>query len=136
YVGRTGPNCEFAACPALQDGTMKDDDVPATEPFQARIEARMGQGASAMGVKVTPLKILEDSRCPSDVTCIWAGRVRVLAELQSAYGTIEQEFTLMQPVATGAVSITLVAVYPETLSTVQIGQGDYRFVFEIEKLDQ
>ncbi|MCR4325261.1 MAG: hypothetical protein NUV59_00425 [Patescibacteria group bacterium] len=133
YVGRTRPNCEFAVCPPADGGGR---EVPSGSLSPERIEARIGQGASAMGVKVIPLEILEDSRCPSDVTCIWAGRVRLLAELQSASGTAEREFILGQPVATGAVSITLIAVYPDTLSTVSIGQGDYRFVFELWRKDK
>lgn len=39
-------------------------------------EARLGQTVNLGGPKVTPLAVLEDSRCPKEARCIWAGRVR------------------------------------------------------------
>lgn len=93
YVGRTGPKCEFKECPTGLGSVSS-------------VTARMGQEVSALGVHVTPLKILEDSRCPIDVTCIQAGTVRLQAKLVSGLGTATQEFKLGQVVTTEAEEIT------------------------------
>lgn len=33
------------------------------------------------GLNVRPIEVLEDSRCPADVTCVWAGRLRLRASV-------------------------------------------------------
>lgn len=73
-----------------------------------------------------------DSRCPSDVVCIWEGRVSILVHLQDSSGSIEQ-FTLTlrgSPEAPstrsfGNYSIRLVDVQPYPVSTEQTSQSDY-----------
>lgn len=51
----------------------------------------LGETAVFEDTSITFLKILEDSRCPSDVTCVWAGEAKVLAKIQTQEGTIEKE---------------------------------------------
>lgn len=121
-VGREGPNCEFAQCP----GTTTEDE-------SVTLEARMGEQVSGLGVEIAPTKLLEDSRCPIDVTCIQAGTVRLQARLSSGLGDATQEFKLGEPVTTEAETVTLAAVSPEPKSTVQLKASDYRFAFTVAK---
>lgn len=120
YVGRTGPRCEFAECPA---------ELPSPSVSTARI----GQEISSLDVHITPLKVLEDSRCPIDVVCIQAGTVRVQARLVSGLGTAQQEFKLGQAVTTEAEEITLTAVSPVPKAGVKIAESDYVFTFTVTK---
>jgi hypothetical protein len=124
WVGRSGPNCQFV-CPV---GTT-------TTPTASSIflETVIGREASGLNVKVTPLSVVEDSRCPTDVQCIQAGTVRVRATLGSALGTGVQIFTLNTPITTEAEIITLFAVTPVKESTKAIAPTDYRFVFKVVK---
>ena len=98
-----------------------------------RFEARIGQGGSAFGVTVVPETVLEDSRCPVDVTCIQAGTVRLRAELVSALGKGKQIFILGEPVTTEAEEVTLLRVNPEPRAGAPADPDDYRFVFEVKK---
>jgi len=125
WVGRSGPNCQFV-CPlgtSTQPGSKKE----------VLLEMGINQSASDLGVKIVPLEIVEDSRCPSDVQCIQAGTVRVRAQLISGLGTATQVFTLNIPITTEAETVTLVAVQPEKESTKTIGLKDYHFFFKIVK---
>jgi hypothetical protein len=61
-------------------------------------------------------EVLEDSRCPRDVTCIWEGRVRCLVELK--IGGITEKVELIQPGLTDQPG--------------QIQYGDYQFSFSVE----
>lgn len=36
-------------------------------------------------------RVIEDSRCPSDVTCIWAGQAKVLVDIKSSDTIFEKE---------------------------------------------
>lgn len=72
YVGRQGPKCEFAKCP---DSTSKP--------------VKLGQSIVMAGIKVTPVKVVQDSRCPEGVQCIWAGTVIVKTKFESLDGNME-----------------------------------------------
>ena len=41
----------------------------------------MGETIQFENATVKFVKVLEDSRCPSDVTCIWAGQAKLLVEV-------------------------------------------------------
>ncbi len=96
-------------------------------------EAGIGHAVTESGVTITPLEVLEDSRCPSDVQCIWAGTVKLRATLKDASGTSEQIFELGQPVTTEAEVITLTEVTPYPKSGEIISTPQYVFRFQISK---
>lgn len=118
-VGRSGPNCEFAACPSPAG--------PVT------LEVRIGKEAAGLGVRIAPISLLQDSRCPIDVVCIQAGTVKMRARLASGLGTSTQEFTLGRPITTEAETVTLTAVLPQPMAGVKIKESEYVFRFEIAK---
>jgi len=97
------------------------------------IETRIDEGASALGVNVIPHEVLEDSRCPVDVTCVQAGTVRVRATLQSGLGTADQEFELNKPITTEAEIVTLVRVEPVAMEGKEIKESEYVLYFRIKK---
>jgi hypothetical protein len=117
-VGRTGPNCEFAACPLSRT---------------VSVETRIGKEVSGLGARITPLAIVEDSRCPIDVMCIQAGTVRVRALLSSGLGEATQEFKLGQTITTEAERVTLTEVFPQRMAGTMVRDGEYVFQFEIAK---
>lgn len=99
-----------------------------------RLEGKVGEGASAFGIKIVPQEVLEDSRCPIDVTCIQAGTVKVKTLLTNGADETAQIFELNIPVIIGTAEVTLIDVSPQTESDLTIKPGDYVFVFEIKKL--
>ena len=97
-------------------------------------QIRIGETSSILGVSITPNEVLEDSRCPLDVTCVWAGTVRVSATLVSGLGKSTQEFALGVPVTTEAEEITLVRVDPVSYSAESdIEASEYSFFFKVSK---
>ncbi len=114
-----------------QGDTNIPDEIPSST--SVRIEAGIGQGASGLGVGVAPEEVLEDSRCPIDVQCVWAGTVRVRTLLSSGLGEAAQIFELGKPITTEAEEITLVDVLPYPEEGEKPSSGDYRFIFEISK---
>ena len=118
-VGRQGPKCEFAACP----------EVTATSTL---VTAYLGGTVTGLGVSVSPQVVVSDSRCPAEVTCIWAGtvEVQVMLETPDIYG--EYVMTLGKPQKFGDYSVTLIDVSP-TKTEEAIPESSYRFTFEIEQ---
>ena len=49
------------------------------------VAARIGETADlGGGLRVRPIEVLEDSRCPQNARCIWAGRLRVRVAVEGA----------------------------------------------------
>ena len=109
------------------------DEVIAQINTSEHVEARIGESASALGVTILPQEVLEDSRCPVDVQCIWAGTVRLRALLTSGLGEAPQVFELGKPITTEVEEITLVEVLPGSEAGGELKASDYRFIFEISK---
>ena len=58
-------------------------DVALTEP--GVIAARIGETVDlGNGLRVRPLEVLEDSRCPQNARCVWAGRLRLRIAVEGA----------------------------------------------------
>jgi hypothetical protein len=45
------------------------------------VKIHIGETVQFDSASVKFIKVLEDSRCPKDVTCIWAGQARLLVEV-------------------------------------------------------
>lgn len=91
----------------------------------------IGETAYVDGPRVTPLAVIEDSRCPSDVTCIWGGRVVVRVRVEG--GAWRREIELAtgtpQPVADGRLSLVSVTPPRGNHDTGRPAPETYRFTF-------
>ncbi len=100
---------------------------PATAGFTV---ASLGQTVHVRNLPVTPLRVLEDSRCPKDARCLWAGRVRLSVRV----GRTVRELTLGQPIPIGRGTLELAAVVPErTTRHRTILPSAYRFGFRVDR---
>jgi hypothetical protein len=87
----------------------------------------------AENLTITFLDILEDSRCPSDVTCIWAGQTRLSFALSNdkkteiVMGSNDSEYVF------GEYKIQMVEVRPYPKTTMKINHDDYTAVLKISK---
>jgi hypothetical protein len=96
--------------------------VPVPEDGLSR--TGLGRTVAVGGPRVTPLRVLEDSRCPPDVRCVWAGRMRLQVRVDLGSGSQTRELTLGEPIPVADGTLELVEVWPDKGSG-----GDYRFGF-------
>lgn len=94
------------------------------------VAASIGETADlGGGLTIRPIDVKEDSRCPADVDCVWAGQLVLRADVS---GT-EREFTLGTPLETpqGTVLLAIAKPYPfHEWPTAEIGEPPpYRFGF-------
>jgi hypothetical protein len=92
--------------------------------------APLNQVATLDGITVRPVAVLEDSRCPASVQCVWAGRVRISAEVSGA-GT--RELTLGEGLTVSGGTLTLVDVRPSKRAPEAIPPRDYQFTFTFQR---
>jgi hypothetical protein len=98
-----------------------------------------GQSVSLTGepLKVQFVKVVNDSRCPKGVQCIWAGQVTCLVEV--TYQNVQKSMVLTQMGDSDATGIPFVDYvfnftvdpYPEAQKTIK--PGDYRLELTIVK---
>lgn len=107
-------------------------------PFHApgTVAARLGEEVQIGDIRVRPVEVLEDSRCPVDVTCVWAGRVRLRV---AASGAGEPVMEIDRPVTVaGGARLTLVAVAPLNWAHPPAGvdpNEPKRFAFRLSGMD-
>ena len=93
-------------------------------------DVALSQRAYVDGPLVQPVAVLEDSRCPMNARCIWAGRVRVQMVWIRGNGEKQPfEATLGEPVQLADGQFTLESVRPEKRTDVALKPSDYRFSF-------
>lgn len=92
-------------------------------------DVRLGQTAYVDGPKIKPVKVLEDSRCPMNARCVWAGRVRLKVLWVRPSGNQEIELTLGEPKPLADGALTLTSVRPDKSTDRTIAPKDYRFSF-------
>jgi hypothetical protein len=106
-----------------------------------RVTLKPGESVSSADgdLKVTFVEVLEDSRCPADAVCVWAGQVQVLVEV--AYGTEIQQYTLtadtllegdVNSITVGEYTIKLEQVDPYPLASQLTNPADYQVTLTIE----
>lgn len=87
--------------------------------------ATIGEAVVRDGVRIVPLTVVEDSRCPQGVACIQAGTVRITAEVDGS----RTELALGRPVG----RVTLVEVYPTRRKDTTYYPDEYRFGFKVTR---
>ena len=103
-----------------------------TTPTMTLATVGFGQRTKGLAAEITPLEVVEDSRCPVDVVCIQAGTVRIKASVDTY--PLDFTFILGKPLETDTAMITLTAVTPTKHAGVEIKASDYRFTFSVEKI--
>lgn len=79
---------------------------------------------------VTPKKLVEDSRCPINARCVWAGRVVVTTRIVGEGFSDTADLTLGEPFGTNGQMLVLSSVRPGKTTQDEIAPRDYRFAFE------
>lgn len=122
-VGRTGPNCEFAACPEVK---------PAPKPIDGDVVLGIGQTGKVGDLDITVNTLVGDSRCPIDVQCIWAGALKVNATFASASKTETRDISTGEaPYSFDGHTISIAEVIPAPKSVSKVALGDYRITFHV-----
>lgn len=94
--------------------------------------ARLGQTVYVDGPRVTPIKVIEDSRCPMNARCVWAGRVVLRVKVTGGAWQRTIDLTMGEPVQVADGGLTLVSVTPDKRTDTAIKPRDYRFAFTFQ----
>ena len=95
-------------------------------------------------VSIKFVEVLEDSRCPTYITCVWAGRARVLVELRANNKESFQKVLLFGEILTGETKnnvlfiseeniVSGIDLFPLPTSKVDEERGPFELMIYIEK---
>ena len=117
----------LAGCTTAQEPWP--DDAP---PFAAEgTLVPLGQSVIVGRMLVTPLQVVEDSRCPANARCVWAGEFKLRARVETAGIRETTILELGRATSLGDHMVSLVEVEPQqTAGTGDIPLENYRFGFE------
>jgi hypothetical protein len=100
-------------------------------PFQAEgATVAIPEGVHVGRLVAVPQVLLEDSRCPMNARCIWAGRAVLSTRIYGPDFDETVPLTLGEPHELHGTSITLTTVQPEKMAGEEIPAPNYRFGFE------
>lgn len=124
--GAGGGGTPTAQLPQHIQEDLAQRDAALREP--GVVAARLNETADlGGGLRVRPLEVVEDSRCPQNARCVWAGRLRLRVNVEHIG---EREVTLDEGVVeTPHGSFSLVAVSPGPWTDLPQGAVPYRFGF-------
>jgi hypothetical protein len=111
--------------------------APAPHVAGLNQEIQLAQGEQAVfgqqALNVEFIRVVTDSRCPSDATCVWAGEVKVqLSTRLDAAEAVQHEITAGQHVTVGEFRLAVVQVQPERISTREISPEEYRVTLRVD----
>lgn len=121
----------------LAVGVMPTMAARQTESLKVQINMEKRAPKSKLSVRF--VELVEDSRCPRDVNCVWAGnakiKVRVTKNGRSHELTLDTNGQKQSAVAEGY-SIKFTGLTPEPRSNIRINRNGYVAYFEIVKLQR
>ena len=104
----------------------------ATVPASVRSDglAGLGQSTRVGSLVVTPQAVIEDSRCPINARCVWAGRLVLRARIDGAGWRETANLTLSEPYRTHGNGLALVSAEPGKMAGSLPSPPANRFSFE------
>jgi hypothetical protein len=108
---------------------------------QIAIKIALGETVVLEGVSIEFVEVLEDSRCPTDVVCVWEGQARVKLVITGT-PTLNTEFevivgkkdkNLISSYQGSTIKAVALTPYP---TTKNMGERDYFLMVVREKDDQ
>ena len=94
---------------------------------------RLGETLRIEGARIRPIRVIEDSRCPANARCIWAGRLVVRADVRTPRYQERVDLTLGEPKPVAGGTVTLNSATPARYTNRPIRPGDYRVGFDFTR---
>ncbi|MEL1250435.1 hypothetical protein [Aurantiacibacter gilvus] len=115
-----------SACAVIPDTPIVNNGPAA----RAGTAVALSQPVWTGRVVVTPIEVHEDSRCPINARCVWAGRAIVLTRIDGAGWREQAYLTLGEPHEIRNTSVTLTSLEPGRTTDGPVRSADYRFTYE------
>jgi hypothetical protein len=94
------------------------------------VTAAFGRAVRINDMVLRPVAVVQDSRCPANVNCVWAGQL--IAEFETAPGK-RIRLEMGKPLPIGGGRLMLLGASPQPIAGKPIPPASYRFQLRFEK---
>jgi hypothetical protein len=128
----------FITCLAVATAACGTSAAPHVQTVDLGTEFTLSPSAKAAvkgaGMEMQFVGISEDSRCPSDATCVWAGQVKVnLSVSGGQQAASSHEILEGETAAVDGYQVKVVRVLPYPATSTPIPPADYRVTLQVAK---
>ena len=113
--------------------------ISSTNQTQFQLKVNQTFSIESYGITVKFLNVTSDSRCPSDVTCIWQGEAKVLVHIiennQDRGNFILSTLVGHDQIVFGTHTLHLMQVIPPVSSNKKISNIDYEITLEMSSVN-
>ncbi len=92
----------------------------------------LGQSVAAGDLTLTPVKVMEDSRCAAGTQCIWAGRLVLATRIEGDGWSEKVDLVAGERTTVHGRSVLLASALPERVAGEEIAASEYRFTLAAE----
>jgi hypothetical protein len=120
----------IAAMPLAGCASTINAPIVDTGPVHRHGPVALGQAVRVGSVVVTPLDLVEDSRCPVNARCVWAGRLVINARIDGPGWRETVPLELGKPSVVRGAPVTLTSGEPGKVAGAETPNDAYRFDFQ------
>ncbi|WP_343806827.1 hypothetical protein [Alteraurantiacibacter aestuarii] len=122
----------LGACATIADAPIVDGGPVQPEGSIVAI----GEPVALGELVLTPMRVTQDSRCPINARCVWAGEITVETRIDGAGWRETLPLTLGEAQTVRGHAISLVSAEPGQMAgSDPVRPGEYRFAFEMSASD-
>ena len=117
-------------------GTVTTAQAQKSQTLEVRVNQQKSLARNNLKIKFVSL--IEDSRCPEGVRCVWAGNAKIQVRITDSRGrseTFEMNTNMGAKGASfGGYAVNLINLEPQLRANVRINRNAYTATFSINKL--
>jgi hypothetical protein len=106
-------------------------------PRNVSITIHREKSVPRTGMRIRFLELVDDSRCPEDIDCIWAGNAKIKIEVRSGRNRREtfelNSMTEPKVVTYAGYEISLADLTPHPRSNIRINRNGYVATFSVRR---
>lgn len=138
FVNRDTINQSIDSPQNISTSTPTSSTTTTTQPKvtvlpYGKVTLKVGQTAHFAGGSIKLLRVFDDSRCATGVTCIWVGTVKVSVQSVTGMGTSTETMELGKTLTTEREKIVFISASPYPKEGGSILEKDYEITFEVTK---
>lgn len=122
----------------LFSGIFMQVNAQTSKTYTAVLKVGKQKTVTPDKIKIQFLSLVEDSRCPTDAQCVWAGNAKIKVKISNRRDSqiVEMNTTTGGPLGASfdGYAINLTSLTPKPKSNIRISKNGYTATFEIRRL--
>jgi hypothetical protein len=116
---------------------MAAGELPAYAKHDQEVKVQINKRVTTNGLTIEFVEVVEDSRCPADVECVWAGNAKIKVRVTKGRKSQLLDLDMMTngtKLNYGNYRLKLKGLTPELRSNVRINRNAYVATIEVTKV--